>query len=91
MPNFNPYNVKREDEKALNAITHEEDGQNVLFLDNHIVFAKNPFCGIDEDNIYTFWNGGDLRMGGQPWLKSQFQPGSEPQDRLDSLLVHDAP
>jgi len=67
-----------------NAIAHQEDGQNVLFMDSHVSFEKKPFCGINDDNIYTFWDGGDIRRGGLP------VPGaSEPQDRLDSLLVHD--
>ena len=67
-----------------NAIAHQEDGQNVLFIDSHVSFEKKPFCGINDDNIYTWWDGADIRRGGLPI------PGaSEPQDRLDSLLVHD--
>jgi len=68
-----------------NAITHQEDGQNVLFMDNHVSFEKQPFCAVNDDNIYTFWNQGDIRIGGYP-LPNQ----SEPQDRLDSYLVNDA-
>jgi prepilin-type N-terminal cleavage/methylation domain-containing protein len=68
-----------------NAITHQEDGQNVLFMDNHVSFMKEPFCGVNDDNIYTFWNQGDIRIGGYP-----IPNASEPQDRLDSYLVHDA-
>ena len=71
--------------RAGNAITHQEDGQNVLFVDCHVGFEKRPFCGINDDNIYTFWDGGDIRRGAPPMI------GSEPQDRLDSLLVHDGP
>ena len=41
--------------KIGNAIQHQEDGQNVLFLDNHVAFEKNSFCGINDDNIYTTW------------------------------------
>jgi len=67
-----------------NAIAHQEDGQNVLFMDSHVEFAKQSFCAINDDNIYTFWDGGDIRKGGLPI------PGnSEPQNRLDSFLVHD--
>ncbi len=67
-----------------NAIAHQEDGQNVLFMDSHVSFMKQPFCAVNDDNIYTWWDGGDIRRGGYPI------PGaSEPQDRLDSLLVHD--
>jgi len=66
-----------------NAIAHEEEGQNVLFLDGHVAFEDHSFCGINNDNIYTNWDGGDIRVGAVPTL------GSEPMDRRDSLLVHD--
>jgi hypothetical protein len=79
---FNPEGG-REAVKAGNAIAHEEEGQNVLFLDCHVGFEERSFCGINDDNIYTFWDGGDIRMGSPPISVS------EPQARLDSLLVHD--
>jgi prepilin-type N-terminal cleavage/methylation domain-containing protein len=71
--------------KAGNAIQHQDDGQNVLFLDNHVSFMKQPFCGVNDDNIWTYWDGGDVRIGAVPVPFS-----SEPQDRTDSLLVDDA-
>ncbi len=70
--------------KAGNAIAHQQDAQNVLFLDIHVGQMKNPFCGINDDNIYTYWDGGDIRIGAPPVIGS-----STPQDRLDSLLVDD--
>jgi prepilin-type N-terminal cleavage/methylation domain-containing protein len=70
--------------KAGNATQHQEDGQNVLFLDNHVGFEKRAFCGVNDDNIWTYWDGGDVRIGGMPVVFS-----SEPQDRTDSLLVND--
>jgi len=73
----------REAVKVGNAVPHDEEGQNVLFLDSHVAFEKKPYCGINDDNIYTYWDGGDIRRGAQPFL------GSSPQDRTDSLLVHD--
>jgi prepilin-type N-terminal cleavage/methylation domain-containing protein/prepilin-type processing-associated H-X9-DG protein len=79
---FNP-DGGRETMKVGNAITHQEDGQNVLFLDGHVGFEKVSFCGINDDNIYTYWDGGDIRRGGLPNL------ASIPGDRTDSLLVHD--
>ena len=79
---FNPDGGK-EAVKVGNAIAHQEDAQNVLFLDIHIGQEKNTFCGINDDNIYTFWDGGDIRFGTPPVI------GSTPQNRLDSLLVHD--
>jgi prepilin-type N-terminal cleavage/methylation domain-containing protein len=79
---FNPDGGK-DAVKYGNAISHQEDAQNVLFLDIHVGQQKNPFCGINDDNIYTFWDGGDIRVGSAPVI------GSTPQERLDSLLVHD--
>jgi hypothetical protein len=68
-----------------NAIAHQGDAQNVLFLDIHVGQEKRPFCGINDDNIYTYWASltGDPRIGVAPVI------GSVPFDRLDSLLVHD--
>ncbi|MFB0553304.1 MAG: hypothetical protein ACETWQ_08320 [Phycisphaerae bacterium] len=80
---FNPDGGRRA-VNVGNAIAHQEDGQNVLFMDNHVGFEQRPFCGINDDNIYTFWDGGDIRRGGCP------VPGlTTPLDRLDSLLVND--
>jgi prepilin-type N-terminal cleavage/methylation domain-containing protein len=73
----------REAVKVGNANQHQEDGQNVLFLDSHVGFEKNPYCGINDDNIYTSWDGGDIRRGTPP------TGGALPQDRTDNLLVHD--
>ena len=36
-----------------NSKAHQREGQNVLFMDNHVYFEKQSFCGVDEDNIYT--------------------------------------
>jgi len=69
--------------KVGNAVGHQGDGQNVLFLDNHVGFEKRSFCGVNEDNIYTSWDGEDIRRG----TPAKF--GSRPGDRMDSLLVND--
>ncbi len=81
---FNP-DGDREAVKAGNTFGHQADGQSVLFVDNHVNFEKNSFCGIKDDNIYTSWDGQDIRRGVPPKL------GSQPADRSDSLLVHDPP
>jgi len=54
-----------------------------LFLDFHVGQEKRSFCGLNDDNIYTSWNGEDIRRGTPPRL------GSKPADRADSLLVND--
>jgi hypothetical protein len=64
---------------------HQREGQNVLFMDNHVTFEKRAFCGVNEDNIYTYWNGSDIRQGAPPVI------GSRPADKLDSLLVNEPP
>jgi prepilin-type N-terminal cleavage/methylation domain-containing protein len=80
---FNPDGGK-EAIKYGNAIAHQQDAQNVLFLDISVRQEKRPFCGINDDNIYTYWDGGDIRVGGAP------QIGTNPlQNRLDSFLVSD--
>jgi len=66
-----------------NSTVHHREGQNVLFLDGHVGFENFSFCGVNDDNIYTYWNGQDIRRGSPPKL------GSQPADRLDSLLVND--
>lgn len=81
---FNP-DGDRKAIKAGNSIPHKEDGQNVLFIDSHVSFQKSSFCGINDDNIYTYWDGPDIRRGDIPNLKSQ------PAGRLDSMLVNDLP
>lgn len=38
-----------------NCPSHQKDGQNVLFIDQHVRFEKTANCGVDQDNIYTTW------------------------------------
>jgi hypothetical protein len=76
-------NIKRY--QKGNTGPHKREGQNVLFVDNHVYFEKASFCGVNDDNIYTYWNGSDIQQGAPPTLTSQ------PADRLDSLLVNEQP
>ena len=80
---YNP-NGGRKAVKYGNAIAHEEEGQNVLFVDGHVSFEEKAFCGVNNDNIYTYWDGGDIRIGAAPFV------GSQSSDRFDSLLVNDS-
>ncbi len=66
-----------------NAIAHQEDGQNVLFMDIHVNFEKRATCAINDDNIYTFG------LSGDPTGTTPIPGVSMPAHRLDSLLVHD--
>jgi hypothetical protein len=70
-----------------NAITHDFDGQNVLFLDGRVEFAARAFCSLGKDNIYTVStlpDSGDLRGAVPPP-----NPSCIPSNLKDSLLVND--
>ncbi len=60
-----------------------EDRLLTLFLDSHVVFEKDPFAGINDDNIYAFRDGGDILRDALPFM------GSEPQNRTDNLLAYE--
>jgi len=83
MAGFSPGGTWQQ-QKYGNSICHEEDGQQVLFMDGHVYFEKRAYCAINDDNIYTFWDGGDIRRGGAPVVGF-----TESTDRKDSFLVHD--
>lgn len=78
---FSP-TADREDIKSGNTLSHQDEGQNVLFVDSKVAFEKTPACAVNNDNIYTSQNGSDIRKG---TLTTQ------PSSRTDSLLVHDSP
>jgi prepilin-type N-terminal cleavage/methylation domain-containing protein len=69
-----------------NSVSHQEDGQNVLFMDGSMRFEDKFFCGINEDNIYTYWDTADHRYGAFPEPQTET---CEPQNREDSFCVHD--
>ena len=87
MPDVRPYTGSTETALKGNAISHQNDGQNVLFLDSHVEFAKRAFCSLEDDNIYTRSTSnikGDA-LGTAP----VYNAGLIPANRKDSLLVHD--
>ncbi len=69
-----------EKQKKGNAIAHQEDGQNVLFLDGHTAFEKFPYCGMEEDNIYTRINAQGAPIGDRAY--------GDPASRKDSFLIN---
>ena len=86
-PDVTPYNGTTETALKGNAISHQGDGQNVLFLDSHVEFAKRAFCSLEDDNIFTKSANnvkGDAK-GTMPAYSTTFTP----MNRKDSVLVHD--
>jgi prepilin-type N-terminal cleavage/methylation domain-containing protein len=45
--------VDEQKEKWGNSANHDNDGQNVLFNDGSVLWRAVPYCGINNDNIYT--------------------------------------
>jgi len=89
VPDIAPHNGSSEQAKAGNAISHQGDGQNVLFLDSHVEFAKRAYCSLENDNIYTMSNFTDTgaSLGVKPIVAGR--QGVVPKNRKDSVLVHD--
>jgi prepilin-type processing-associated H-X9-DG protein len=55
--------------RKANSRNHNGEGQNVLYADGHVEFQVNPFCGLNNDNIYCRGPGG---------------PGTAPSDLINS-------
>jgi len=75
--------------KLGNAQTHQDDGQNVLFVDGHTAFEKASFCGVDDDNIYTQWSVASPTSPDQMRKGNLTTAGIVPMGRNDSLLLTD--
>jgi prepilin-type processing-associated H-X9-DG protein len=86
-PDMAPFNGTAEQARNGNTPPHNLDGQNVLFLDSHVEFAKRAFCGLEDDNIYTISSG---QTGGDP-LGTPPAVGSQPANAVDAVLVNDPP
>ena len=88
VPDIDPFGGATEDALKGNAITHQGDGQNVLFLDGHVDFAKRAYCSLEDDNIYTRSDSATGK-GSARGVMPTATAGNEPANRKDSLLLHD--
>jgi prepilin-type N-terminal cleavage/methylation domain-containing protein len=88
-PDIDPWKGSNDAARIGNAITHQEDGQNVLFLDSHVEFAKRSYCSIEDDNIYTVSANVATSRGDPLGLQPTPSANLAPACRKDSLLVHD--
>jgi prepilin-type N-terminal cleavage/methylation domain-containing protein len=72
--------------KAGNAVSHQSEGQNVMFLDTHVDFEKRAYCSLEDDNIYTVSTVADQGSAlGTPATTASYTP----LNRKDSVLIHD--
>ncbi len=88
---FNGKNGNSVEELYGNAAVHQEEGQNVLFLDGHVTFEKRAFCSLEDDNIYTLSPTADkgASLGSIPEYNPSFGTSGVIKGRKDSILVHD--
>ena len=86
-PDIAPWNGSNEQARNGNALAHQSDGQNALFLDTHVEFAKRSYCSIEDDNIYTVSQ--QPQTGDPLGIMPVVSNTLEPANRKDSLLVHD--
>jgi hypothetical protein len=49
--------------KRGNSLNHKQEGQNALFGDGRVEWVRTPFCGVQEDNIYTYGDSGEKTGG----------------------------
>ncbi|MFQ5804858.1 MAG: type II secretion system protein [Phycisphaerae bacterium] len=45
-----------EEWRPYNSVNHNQEGQNILFVDSHVDFLRKPIEGVHNDNIYTAMN-----------------------------------
>ena len=72
--------VSNTDWRPYNSRNHGGEGQNVLFVDDHVIFRKNPLAGVNSDNIYTVQSGSALRDA---------LIGLRPDDKLGPMTATD--
>ncbi len=87
VPDATGYPGTAESARKGNAIAHQNDGQQVLFLDSRVEFAKRAWCSLEDDNIYLI----SERPGGKSAIRGTVPvpPIARPANRKDSVLVHD--
>jgi prepilin-type N-terminal cleavage/methylation domain-containing protein len=65
-------NAPSSDLKFMNTTNHEKEGQNVMFNDGHVEWFTTPFCGSNQDHIFTSQASGSSK---------------QPNNQLDTVLV----
>lgn len=100
-PNLQRTAFSFSDPEFGNSPNHDNDGQNVLFLNGRVFFETRPWCGMSNDNIYTTNNPAqtkDRRIGYLPMMletqrsrtqSPQFNVAVKSYDTADTVLVNE--
>jgi prepilin-type N-terminal cleavage/methylation domain-containing protein len=82
-----------EKERWGNSPNHKKDGQNILFNDCHVSFEREPYCGFDSDNIYSYYSGTtttpDKQKGSIPASSRCFNINFFARTKTDSVLINE--
>jgi prepilin-type N-terminal cleavage/methylation domain-containing protein len=78
----NPYGAPED-----NCIAHQNDGQNVAYVDTHVKFENAPSAGLNADNIYTIGDIANIGIGSPVTYPPSGAQG--PYFRGDSVLVNE--
>jgi prepilin-type N-terminal cleavage/methylation domain-containing protein len=79
-----------ETERWGNSTNHKRDGQNILFNDAHVSFEREPYCGFDSDNIYTYYNSAKkIQEGWIPAATRNFSTSFIAGTKTDSVLINE--
>lgn len=78
--------------RGANSPNHDCDGQNVLYGDGHVDWSATPWCGVSNDNIYTYRKttpstGPGAAKPADQGLSSQPGAAQSPFDCDDSILL----
>jgi prepilin-type processing-associated H-X9-DG protein len=76
-----------EDWRPYNSVNHNQEGQNILFVDGHADFERKPIAGVHNDNIYTAMN--DYEAQDESMVGVVAGPGDNyaPLTQTDSYLI----
>lgn len=95
MPTWHQDQYYYDRDKTGNAAPHQREGQNVLFNDGHVLFAKYPNVGLSNDNIWKNWESSQTpdspevwEVDPTPYCQLFKEPGQQaPEGKRDAFLV----
>ena len=75
--------------RPFNSRNHNQEGQNLLFIDGSVRFEKKPIVGVNSDNIYTQMTDYTFRgsLLGNFALGNNAMSGQGPRTDTDSMIV----
>ena len=77
-----------EEWRPYNSRNHNTEGQNILFVDDHVSFERKPIAGIHHDNIYTCVRDGDgYTNQTKSLIGTVGELGYVPLTQTDSFLI----